>query len=132
MASDRPEAATPSTAAPALREALKQMIEVSTELALAGGTHGERGKPDRKRWFHASKAWHTAKIEAEKALATTPQPEPAGLDVPNVLILSWAIDEHAQAMRDEPVHDEGTCSDDCAGDICARYARLQRSSGEDG
>lgn len=40
----------------------------------------------------------------------------------DVLALSWAIDSHAMAYgAGEPIHDEGTCSTDCAGDIAARY-----------
>ena len=40
----------------------------------------------------------------------------------NVLWLSHAIDAHtARWPAHEPIHDDGTCSTDCAGDIAARY-----------
>lgn len=45
----------------------------------------------------------------------------------NVLYLSWAIDEHSQALATDFIHEgDGGCSDDCAGDIRARYLRLWR------
>jgi len=40
----------------------------------------------------------------------------------NVLWLAHAIETHtARWPAHEPIHDDGTCSTDCAGDIAARY-----------
>ena len=43
----------------------------------------------------------------------------------DVLLLSWAIDEHAQTYGPaHSMHKEGACSTSCAGDIATRYDRL--------
>jgi hypothetical protein len=53
----------------AVREAAKPLLAAAEELNLAGGTHADRGKPDRERWFYASKAVWEATHPLRAALA---------------------------------------------------------------
>lgn len=100
---------------------------VDRSLPLTAGrgrtTSGPPAAPLLRRWLDVYEA-PNAQAEAALARETVMALNRGGTAQPfdDVLRLSMAIDDHVLAWGpDEPVHDNGTCSTDCAGDILARY-----------